>query len=91
MEPLKLVLVLLVGMSLAVNGCAPLLPLALGVQGAIGAGANIIGGVKWWEDRHFQREALDNQRAMTQEIRELREAVERHQEEVRKLRETNVP
>lgn len=68
-------------------GCAPLLPIALGLQGAISAGSDVIGGVKWWEDRTFQRETLDNQKAMTQEIRELREAVERHQEEVRKLRE----
>ena len=79
-------LVLLLALPLA--GCAlPLLPVALGLQGAISAGSDVIGGVKWWEDRKFQREALDNQKAMTREIKELKEAVDRHQEEVRKLRE----
>lgn len=61
------------------SGCAALLPVALGIQGAISAGSDVIGGMKWWEDRTFQQAQID-------EIRKLREAVERHQEEVRLLR-----
>ena len=62
------------------SGCAALLPVALGIQGAISAGSDAVGVVKWWEDRTFQQ-------AQIEEIRKLREAVEAHQAEVRLLRQ----
>ena len=70
-----------------VTGCAAALPIALGIQGAISAGSDIIGGVKWWEDRAFQKEANAALRATATEIKALREAVEAHQAEIRRLAE----
>ena len=65
-------LVLVLALPLA--GCAEIL---IGIGGLIAAGIGIVQRV---EDRNTQKD-------QTEEIKRLKEAVDRHQEEVRKLRE----
>ena len=64
----------LVGATLPLAGCAEIL---IGVGGLIAGGIGIYQRV---EDRNTQKD-------QTEEIKRLKEAVDRHQEEVRKLRE----
>lgn len=73
MRPLALVLAVALGLT----GCAALLPVALGISGAISAGSDVVGVVKWWEDRKFQAEAAKALQAQTEEIKKLREELVR--------------
>ena len=69
------ILALLLAVTVAVTGCAALLPIALGIQGAISAGSDVVDVIKWREDRKFQAEANAALRAQTEEIKKLREAL----------------
>lgn len=60
---------------MTITGCAALLPIGLGVQAVISTGSDIIGGMKWWEDRKFQEEANHALRAQAEEIKKLREEI----------------
>lgn len=66
---------LLLVLAVALSGCAVALPLGLALQGAISAGSDIIGGVKWWEDRTFQAEANKALQSQAEEIKKLREEI----------------
>jgi len=66
---------LLLPVTFLVTGCAAALPIALGIQGAISTGSDIVGGIKWWEDRTFQAEANAALKAQAEEIKKLREEI----------------
>ena len=68
-------LALLLIVTVAVTGCAALLPIALGIQGAISAGSDVVDVIKWREDRAFQAKANELLQAQTEEIKKLREAL----------------
>lgn len=66
----------------ALSGCAAVLPIALGIQGAISAGSDVIGAVKWWEDRKFQEEANKALKEQAAQIKALREELARTRQQL---------
>lgn len=72
---IALALACLIAVAVLLTGCAAALPIALGLQGAISAGSDIVGGIKWWEDRKFQAEANKALQAQSEEIKKLREEI----------------
>ena len=65
----------LIAVAVLLTGCAAALPIALGLQGAISTGSDIVSGIKWWEDRTFQAEANKALQAQAEEIKKLREEI----------------
>ena len=70
---MKSILPVLLTVGLLTTGCAALLPVGLALQGAISAGSDVVGMVKWWEDRKFQAEAQRLLEAQTAQIQALTE------------------
>lgn len=85
-EPRKgiwaLALALVIALMVLLGGCAAALPIALGLQGAISAGSDVVGMMKWWEDRKFQEEANKALKAQAEEIKKLREEIARTREQL---------
>ena len=68
-------LALLLAVTVAITGCVALLPIALGIQGAISAGSDVVDVIKWREDRAFQAKANELLQKGTYQIKKLREAL----------------